>query len=259
MTQPYNPSQGLHDLDSSVDTLPERFPAEERRGVYRAIRSRRDVRHFRPDQVPDQVLARIISSAHHGPSVGFMQPWDFVLIRDLTIRQRVTDLYHQERQAAACFFEEPRRSQFLSLKLEGILEAPINLCVTCDPTRGEVVLGRNSAPETDVYSTCCAVENLWLAARSEGIGVGWVSILKLPQLRRILGIPPHIIPVAYLCLGYPVAFEERPLLETVGWRRRLPLDQLLHFDAWDQTGSKDDPWQTFRDALNGHGDGLETE
>ncbi len=259
MTQSSNPSQGLYDPDPGVDTLPERFPAEERRGVYRAIRSRRDIRQFRPDPVPDPVLARIISSAHHGPSVGFMQPWDFVLIRDLTVRQRVTDLFHQERQAAACFFEEPRRSQFLSLKLEGILEAPINLLVTCDPTRGEVVLGRNSAPETDVYSTCCAVQNLWLAARTEGIGVGWVSILKVPQLRRILGIPPHIIPVAYLCLGYPVAFEERPLLETVGWRQRLPLDQLLHFDGWDQAGAAGDPWQTFRDALNGEGDGLETD
>jgi len=230
--------------------LPERFPPEELRGVYRAIRSRRDIRHFRPDPIPDPVLARIVDSAHHGPSVGFMQPWDFILIQDLDVRQQVTDLFHRERQAAACFFEEPRRSHFLSLKLEGILEAPVNLCVTCDPTRGEVVLGRNSAPETDVYSTCCAVQNLWLAARSEGIGVGWVSILKLPQLRKILGIPPHIIPVAYLCLGYPVAFEDRPLLETVGWRQRLPLDQLLHFDFWEQTGTRDDAWQSLRDAVS---------
>ena len=230
--------------------LPERFPPEELRGVYRAIRSRRDIRHFRPDPIPDPVLARIVDSAHHGPSVGFMQPWDFILIQDLDVRQQVTDLFHRERQAAACFFEEPRRSHFLSLKLEGILEAPVNLCVTCDPTRGEVVLGRNSAPETDVYSTCCAVQNLWLAARSEGIGVGWVSIFKLPQLRKILGIPPHIIPVAYLCLGYPVAFEDRPLLETVGWRQRLPLDQLLHFDFWEQTGTRDDAWQSLRDAVS---------
>ena len=230
--------------------LPERFPPEELRGVYRAIRSRRDIRHFRPDPIPDPVLARIVDSAHHGPSVGFMQPWDFILIQDMGVRQQVTDLFHRERQAAACFFEEPRRSHFLSLKREGILEAPVNLCVTCDPTRGEVVLGRNSVPETDVYSTCCAVQNLWLAARSEGIGVGWVSIFKLPQLRKILGIPPHIIPVAYLCLGYPVAFEDRPLLETVGWRQRLPLDQLLHFDLWEQTGTRDDPWQSLRDAVS---------
>ena len=242
--------QGRYESGPGVAALPESFPAEERRGVYRAIRSRRDIRHFRPDPIPDPVLARIVDSAHHGPSVGFMQPWDFILIQDLGVRQRVTDLYHRERQAAACFFEEPRRSHFLSLKLEGILEAPVNLCVTCDPTRGEVVLGRNSAPETDVYSTCCAVQNLWLAARSEGIGVGWVSILKLPQLRKILGIPPHIIPVAYLCLGYPVAFEDRPLLETVGWRQRLPLDQLLHFDRWEQIGTRDDSWQSLRDALS---------
>ena len=259
MTEPSEQLQGLYGRGAEAATLPERFPTEERRGLYRAIRSRRDIRHFRTDPIPDQALARIISAAHYGPSVGFMQPWDFILIRDLTVRQQVTDLFHREREAAACFFEEPRRSHFLSLKLEGILEAPVNLCVTCDPTRGEVVLGRNSLPETDVYSTCCAVQNLWLAARSEGIGVGWVSILKLPQLRQILGIPPHIIPVAYLCLGYPVSFEDRPLLETVGWRQRLALDQLLHFDAWGQAGSEDDPWQKFRDALNSNGDGLETE
>jgi 5,6-dimethylbenzimidazole synthase len=259
MTEPSEQLPGLYGRGAAAATLPERFPTEERRGLYRAIRSRRDIRHFRTDPIPDQALARIISAAHHGPSVGFMQPWDFILIRDLTVRRQVTDLFHREREAAACFFEEPRRSHFLSLKLEGILAAPVNLCVTCDPTRGEVVLGRNSVPETDVYSTCCAVQNLWLAARSEGIGVGWVSILKLPQLRQILGIPPHIIPVAYLCLGYPVSFEDRPLLETVGWRQRLALDQLLHFDAWGQAGSEADPWQNFRDALNSNGDGLESE
>ena len=119
-----------------------------------------------------------------------MQPWDFILIQDLARRKQVKELFERERQAAACFFDQPRRSHYLSLKLEGILDTPVNLCVTCDPTRAEVVLGRNSMPETDVYSTCCAVQNLWLAARSEGIGVGWVSILKLPQLRQILGIHP---------------------------------------------------------------------
>ena len=193
----------------------------------------RDIRHFHSQPIPDDTLARIVRAAHHGPSVGFMQPWDFILIRDLARRQQVQELFQRERRAASCFYDEPRRTDYLSLKLEGILEAPINLCVTCDPSRAEVVLGRNSMPETDVYSTCCAVQNLWLAARSEGIGVGWVSILKLPQLRKILGIPLHIIPVAYLCLGYPVEFASQPLLETVGWRKRLPLEQLIHFDHWD--------------------------
>ncbi len=227
---------------------PQCFTSEERSGVYRAIQQRRDIRHFRPDPIPGPALARVIRAAHHGPSVGFMQPWDFILVRDLQRRQQVKDLFERERQASACFFDEPRRSHYLSLKLEGVLEAPVNLCVTCDPTRAEVVLGRNSMPETDVYSTCCAVQNLWLAARAEGIGVGWVSILKLPQLRQILGIPPHIIPVAYLCLGYPQEFPEKPLLETVGWRRRLPLQDLLHYEDWSDSHGVEE-WRQFRQAL----------
>ncbi len=224
------------------------FSQDERRGVYRAIHQRRDIREFRDEPIADQTLARLIQAAHHGPSVGFMQPWDFIVVRDVNRRQKVKDLFERERQASACFFDEPRRSDYLSLKLEGILEAPVNLCVTCDPTRAEVVLGRNSMPETDVYSTCCAVQNLWLAARTEGIGVGWVSILKLPQLRQILSIPHHIVPVAYLCLGYPKEFPPKPVLETVGWRDRLPLDQLVHFDDWDSPAEAED-WQGLRDAL----------
>ncbi|HLH73477.1 MAG TPA: 5,6-dimethylbenzimidazole synthase, partial [Chloroflexota bacterium] len=138
--------------------------------------------------------------------------------------ERVQELYERERLAAAQFFDEPRRSQYLSFKLAGFLESPLSLCVTCDPTRaGPAVIGRNGVPETDLYSTCCAVENLWLAARVEGIGVGWVSILKLPQLRAILGIPLHVVPVAYLCIGYPVEFAERPELETAGWLPRRSL------------------------------------
>ena len=243
------PAPGEGPVDSVSASLTAEFQPEEREAVYRAIHSRRDVRHFRPEPIPYHALARVIQAAHHGPSVGFMQPWDFILIKDQGVRQKVRDLYHQERQAAACFFEEPRRSHYLSLKLEGILDAPVNLCITCDPTRGEVVLGRNAVPETDVYSTCCAVQNLWLAARSEDIGVGWVSILKLPQLRKILGIPPHIIPVAYLCLGYPVSFDDRPLLETVGWRQRLSLDQLLHFEGWEDGASASSQWGGFQEAL----------
>ena len=235
------------------------FSPEQRSGLYRAIYERRDIRVFRDDPVPPETLARILRAAHHGPSVGFMQPWDFILVSDVETRMRVKDLFERERQAASQFFDHSRRSQYLSLKLEGIMEAPVNLCVTCDPTRGEEVLGRNSVPETDVYSTCCAVQNLWLAARAEGLGVGWVSILKLPQLRRILGIPPHVVPVAYLCLGYPVEFPARPVLQNVGWRDRLPLNDLVHYEGWGgQAGNgplsgvrevlasneEPDPWET---------------
>ena len=184
----------------------DNFPDPERRAVYRAIYERRDIRHFRTDPIPDDALARIIQAAHHGPSVGFMQPWDFILIKDAEVRREVKDLFERERQAASCFFDEPRRSHYLSLKLEGIMEAPVNVCVTCDSTRGDEVLGRNAVPEADVYSTCCAIQNLWLAARCEGIGVGWVSILKSRQLRQILGIPAHICPWATCVWATPPSF-----------------------------------------------------
>ncbi len=178
--------------------------AEVKRGVYEAIFGRRDVRSFRPDPVPEDVLAWLLVAAHHAPSVGFMQPWDFLLVKDLEARRRVKYLFDEVRRAEACLFDEPRRTKHLSMKLKGILDAPLNLCVTCDPPRGgSQVLGHGSILETDVYSTCLAVQNHWLAARAEGIGVGWVSIVTNDGLREIFGIPSHVVPVAYICVGYP--------------------------------------------------------
>ncbi len=231
-----NKAAKLEFLPPSNRELTGVFPPAWREGVYQAIYQRRDVRTFRPDPVPPEVLARVLDAAHHAPSVGFMQPWTFILIADRGIRQQVQDLFERERLAAAQFFDEPERSRYLSFKLAGILDAPLNICITCDPMRaGPVVLGRNSIPETDIYSTCCAIENLWLAARTEGLGVGWVSILKLPQLRAILDIPHHIVPVAYLCMGYPERFEKQPELEKAGWRSRLPLGDILFYERWGQS------------------------
>jgi 5,6-dimethylbenzimidazole synthase len=220
------------------------FSGEERAAVYRAINSRRDIRLFRSDALQDEVIWRLLEAAHHGPSVGLMQPWNFILVRDAGVKAQVKELYERERQAAACFYDEPWRSNYLGLKLEGIMEAPLNLCITCDPTRAGVVLGRNAQPETDVYSTCCAIENLWLAARAEGVGVGWVSILKLPQLRAILGIPPHVVPVAYLCLGYPERFPDEPMLQTIQWRERLPLGDLVYEGEWGSSTTSTGPAAT---------------
>ena len=207
---------------------------EERRGVYRAIHERRDVRsHFLPTQIPDDILARLLDAAHHAPSVGFMQPWNFIMIRDRGVQAAVRDAFLQERVRAAALYDEPRRSQFLTLKLEGILDAPLNLCVTCDPTRGGPhVLGRSAIRETDVYSTCCAIQNFWLAARAEGIGVGWVSIVQPDELKRILGIPTLVLTVAYLCVGYVSHFSDTPDLERAGWRTRLSLADLVFEDRW---------------------------
>ncbi|MBI3322308.1 MAG: 5,6-dimethylbenzimidazole synthase [Candidatus Omnitrophica bacterium] len=205
----------------------------EEHPLYDLIFSRRDVRRFLTRPVPGEVLERILTAAHHAPSVGFMQPWNFIVVRDPAVKRKVKELFLRENAKAAAVFRGKRRRLYDRLKLEGIEEAPLNLCVTCDPGRmGPHVLGRNTVRRTDVYSTCCAVQNLWLAARAEGVGVGWVSILRNASLKRILGIPPGIIPVAYLCVGYPVEFLARPELETAGWASRLPVERLVFTDRW---------------------------
>jgi 5,6-dimethylbenzimidazole synthase len=210
------------------------LPAEYQRGLYEAIFRRRDVRKFIPDAVPDDVLARVIVAAHHAASVGFTQPWDFILLRDVERRREVKRIFERERAINAAQFTGDRLRKFLALKLEGILEAPLNLIVTCEPDRfGPAVLGKVSIREVEVYSTCLAVANLWLAARAEGVGVGWVSIVTNDALREIFSIPAHIIPVAYLCIGYVDAFPDRPLLESAEWAARMPARTLLHFDSWN--------------------------
>lgn len=225
------------------------FPPEEKRGLYRAIYERRDVRaQFTPEPVPGEVLARLLDAAHHAGSVGFMQSWNFIVIKDEETRRTVKALFEAERERSAQLVEEPRRSRYLSFKLEGILEAPVNLCITCDRTRsGPFVIGRTSVPETDMYSVCCAVQNLWLAARAEGIGVGWVSILSPDRLKKVFGIPPHVIPVAYLCLGYVTHFEEKPDLERRGWLPRLALSDLVFYERW---GQQEHPqWTTLQEHV----------
>ena len=204
-----------------------------RRAVYRVIAARRDVRSYRPDAVPDEVLLRVLEAAHQAPSVGFMQPWNFVLLRDADLRRRIYAHFSEVNARAAEVYPDEKKRAYQALKLQGILDAPLNLLVTCDPERGgEHVLGRFTIPETDVYSTCLAVQNLWLAARAEGLGVGWMSIMEPPVVRELLGLPEQIVPVAYLTLGYPVHFSDRPLLSDVGWRQRLPLAELIFEDAW---------------------------
>ncbi|HVR22782.1 MAG TPA: 5,6-dimethylbenzimidazole synthase [Candidatus Polarisedimenticolia bacterium] len=212
-----------------------RFTTGELQGVYRAIRERRDVRSgFLPEPLSEEVLDRLMDAAHRAPSVGLMQPWRFILIRAVEIRKAVHDIFLRANQAALDTYEGDRRKKYASLKLEGILEAPQNLCIVCNPEceRGHR-LGRFSMPETALYSAVCAVQNLWLAARAEGIGVGWVSILDKQALHEVLHIPENIVPVAYLCLGYVDHFAAEPDLERAGWERRIPLDQVLAFERYD--------------------------
>lgn len=210
------------------------FSDAERRAVYRAIYERRDIRsQFLPGPIPSCVLGRILDAAHHGPSVGFMQPWDFILIRDHAMREAVYACFLEANRRAGELYTGPRRALYDSLKLEGIREAPVNICVTCDRLRQKGAgLGRQTDAATDLYSTVCAVQNLWLAARAESLGVGWVSILDFDRLRNVLAIPAEIVPVAYLCIGYVSEFPACPELETAGWESREKLSSLIHFDTW---------------------------
>ena len=226
-----------------------RFTTAERDAVYRAIHTRRDVRgEFLPDAIPDDVLARVLTAAHHAPSVGFMQPWDFVLVRAREVRECIHRDFLAAHVEAEQMFDEAKRATYRNLKLEGILDAPLNLCITCDRSRhGPVVIGRTHIGAMDIYSAVCAVQNLWLAARAEGLGVGWVSILHEQALREALGIPPEIVPIAYLCIGYVSDFHARPELEAAGWLKRMPLTELLHFDGWQ--GQADAAGEQLADAV----------
>jgi 5,6-dimethylbenzimidazole synthase len=214
---------------------PHEFPSEKKQGLYDAIYQRRDVRHFKPDPIAPYLLGKMLHAAHHAGSVGFMQPWNFIVIDDPAIKDKVFKNFVDANNKASQKYQDEREKLYASLKLEGIKDAPINICITCDGNRmGPDVLGRDSIPETDLFSTCCAVQNLWLSARAEGVGVGWVSILSVEQLKADLNIPESVFPVAYLCLGYTEQFHEKPLLEKAGWANRLQLSDLVYFNQWEK-------------------------
>jgi nicotinate-nucleotide--dimethylbenzimidazole phosphoribosyltransferase len=213
---------------------PQRWRYDDARlqAVYDVIAERRDVRRFRPDAVGDDVLRRVLGAAHQAPSVGLMQPWRLIVIRDARTRSEIRALAQRERLRQAEQFDE-RARHFLDQKIEGVVEAPLGVCVCCDHgPDGTEVLGRGTIPETDIYSTACAIQNLWLAARAEGLGVGWVSFYRPADLRTLLGIPDRVEPIAYLCLGWPDEQPVRPTLETVGWSQRLPLDEVVMHERW---------------------------
>ncbi|MEH6625122.1 MAG: 5,6-dimethylbenzimidazole synthase [Motiliproteus sp.] len=212
------------------------FDQADRDGLYKTIFNRRDVRgQFKPDAIPDEVLSRVLYAAHHAPSVGFMQPWDFMVVRDQAVKQRVRGAFDKAHGEAEKMFPQDKQGTYRNLKLEGILESPVNLCITCDRERtGPVVIGRTHIPTMDLYSSVCAVQNLWLAARAEGLGVGWVSIVNETELQDALGIPHDVVPVAYLCIGYVSHFYQKPELESAGWLPRVPLQEIVHFDQWQQ-------------------------
>jgi 5,6-dimethylbenzimidazole synthase len=229
--------------------MTEKFTDDEKKGLYKAIHSRRDVRsHFTSKVIEDEVLSRILNAAHHAPSVGFSQPWNFILVKDPQTKARIKKSFEEEKEKSSQLIEEPKKSKYLSFKLEGILESPVNLCVTYDPSKfGPFVIGRSSIPEAGLYSVCCAIQNLWLAARSEGVGLGWVSILSNEVLKEVLNLPNHVVPVAYLCLGYVDEFASKPDLETAGWLPRLGLKDVIYYEKWQD--KRNSNWKNIQDII----------
>jgi len=208
------------------------FSTAERQAVYRAIAERRDMRRFVPGAVvPDDVLARLLHAAHAAPSVGLMQPWRFIRITDAALRGRIHGLVDEERLQTAHALG-PRSDEFLALKVEGILECAELLVVALGEGRRSHVFGRRTLPQMDLASASCAIQNLWLAARAEGLGLGWVSIFDPDRLARLLGMPDDAEPVAILCLGPVPEFPDRPALEIDEWAFGRPLAEFVSENGW---------------------------
>jgi 5,6-dimethylbenzimidazole synthase len=212
----------------------EAFSPQERRAVYRVIYERRDMRRFVPGAVVDEaVLARLLQAAHAAPSVGLMQPWRFIRITDASLRRHIHALVDEERPRTAKALGD-RADEFLALKVEGILECAELFVVALGDGRDAHVFGRRTLPQMDLASVSCAIQNLWLAARSEGLGMGWVSLFDPQRLATLLGMPPGAEPVAILCLGPVPEFPDRPALELDGWAVGRPLSEFVCENRWGQ-------------------------
>ncbi len=211
---------------------PFRFSDAERAAVYRAIAERRDMRHFKSDPVDVDTLQRLLAAAHCAPSVGLMQPWRFVRVTDPELRRQIHDLVEVERQRTAVAMGE-RQDEFLRLKVQGILECGELLIAALPDAREKHIFGRRTLPEMDLASVACAIQNLWLAARAEGLGMGWVSMFDPEALAQALSMPEGSVPVAILCIGHVEAFYSAPMLELTGWARARPLAELMFHNQWN--------------------------
>lgn len=207
------------------------FSESDKAAIYRVIAERRDMRHFLPDPVPPELLARLLQAAHLAPSVGYMQPWRFIRITDPALRKKIHAMVEAERIATAAALAE-REDEFMRLKVEGILECGELLVVALGNGREKHVFGRRTLPEMDLASASCAIQNLWLAARAEGLGMGWVSLFEPARLAGLLHMPEGASPIAVLCLGYVEGFYPRPMLEMEHWAERIPLDTLVFENFW---------------------------
>jgi 5,6-dimethylbenzimidazole synthase len=208
------------------------FTRKEIDALYRVMAARRDMRHFCPDPIDPALLDRLLAAAHLAPSVGLMQPWRFIRIRDRALRERIHALVEEERVRTAEALGE-REQEFMRLKVEGIRECAEVLVAALAPDRDKHVFGRRTLPEMDLASVACAIQNLWLAARAEGLGMGWVSLFDPEALRQMLRMPEGGKPVAVLCLGRVPEFYPRPMLEMMEWTRGRALEEFVHTDYWD--------------------------
>ncbi|WP_269505321.1 5,6-dimethylbenzimidazole synthase [Burkholderia sp. IMCC1007] len=215
-----------------------RFDDSAIAAVYRAIFERRDMRHFTPAPVDPATLARLLRAAHHAPSVGFMQPWRFIRITDPALRTAIHALVEAERRATADALGE-RQDEFMRLKVEGVRECGELLVVALTDGRERHVFGRRTLPEMDLASAACAIQNMWLAARAEGLGMGWVSLFDVDALRTLLGMPAGAKPIAVLCVGHVDAFYAKPMLEEERWAARMPIEACLFENGWDAPAGSD--------------------
>jgi 5,6-dimethylbenzimidazole synthase len=216
-----------------MNESPHRYAEAERTAVYRVIHERRDVRHFLPKPIDPDTFARILQCAHAAPSVGLSQPWRFLHVTRPELRHSIHALVQQERVRTAAALGE-RGAEFLRLKVEGILECAQLLIVALVPGGTREIFGRRTLPEMDLASVACAIENLWLAARAEGLGVGWVSLFDPAALADLLCFPPTARPIAILCIGHVAEFDPRPRLALEHWREPRPLADLLFENTWPQ-------------------------
>lgn len=215
-------------------SLPHRYSDTDRAAIYRVIRERRDMRHFRSDPIPEEILQRVLQAAHQAPSVGLMQPWRFIRITDSALRCQIHALVDAERHLTADALGS-RDAQFMRLKVEGITDCAELWVAALMDQRESHIFGRRTLPEMDLASVACAIQNLWLAARAEGLGMGWVSLFDPEALAALLGIPAGGKPVAILCLGQVEEFYAAPMLQLEGWRAPQPLGEMLFENSWGCT------------------------
>lgn len=219
---------------------PHRYPDNDIAAIYRAIAERRDMRHFLPAPVAPELLQRLLQAAHLAPSVGFMQPWRFIRITDRALRKSIHELVEAERRNTAAALDE-REDDFMKLKVEGVMECGELLVASLMDQREQHIFGRRTLPEMDLASLACAIQNMWLAARAEGLGMGWVSIFDPAALARLLNIPSGGKAVAILCIGHVEAFYEKPMLELEQWAERQPLETLVFENGWGNADRSSDP------------------